>query len=145
MWLCRKKICPCCAVVLYTKLCSDNCISIWVRAKRNSHHILIVMEKLLVKWALELLISWSVVNFQTSQLRSRQTHRLSIIHDRIHWNIYHIMHHVSPAGTGATCVRTVHDHQQCFPNFTLAATRIYLAVCPPFEGANGTFCFRIRS
>ena len=111
------KFCPCCAVVLCAKFCSDNCISIWVRAKRNSHHILIVMEKLLVKWALELLISWSVVNpsgwapaltlagyaliwfsdtrrgysvvnFQTSLLRSRQTHRLSIIHDRIHWNIY---------------------------------------------------------
>ena len=132
------KFCPCCAVVLCANFCSYNCISIWVRAKRNSHHILIVMSKLLVKWALELLISWSVVNFLTSLLRSHQTHRLSIIHDRIHWNIYilydiYIIHHVSPAGTGATCVRTVHDHQAMFSEFYLV-TRIYLAVCPPFEG-----------
>ena len=39
------------AVVPCAKFCSDPCISIWMRAKWNFHHIWIVMEKLLVKWA----------------------------------------------------------------------------------------------
>ena len=33
------------------KYCSDHYIIIWMRAKWNFHHIWIVMEKLLVKWA----------------------------------------------------------------------------------------------
>ena len=41
------------AVVPCAKYCSDHFISIWVRAKWNFHHIWIVMEKLLVKWAPE--------------------------------------------------------------------------------------------
>ena len=39
------------AVVPCAKYCSDHFISIWMRAKWNFHHIWIVMEKLLVKWA----------------------------------------------------------------------------------------------
>ena len=39
------------AVVPCVKHCSDHFISIWMRAKWNFHHIWIVMEKLLVKWA----------------------------------------------------------------------------------------------
>ena len=39
------------AVVPCAKFCSDPCISIWMRAKWSFHHIWIVMEKLLVKWA----------------------------------------------------------------------------------------------
>ena len=39
------------AIVPCTKFCSDYCISTWMRAKWNFHHIWIVMEKLLVKWA----------------------------------------------------------------------------------------------
>ena len=39
------------AVVLCAKCCSDHFISFWMRAKWNFHHIWIVMEKLLVKWA----------------------------------------------------------------------------------------------
>ena len=42
------------AVVPCAKFCSDSCISTWMRAKWNFHHIWIVMEKLLVKWAPEL-------------------------------------------------------------------------------------------
>ena len=38
------------AVVPCAKYCSVNCISIWMIAKWNFHHIWIVMEKLLVKW-----------------------------------------------------------------------------------------------
>ena len=56
------KFCPCCAVMLCAKFCSDNCISIWVRAKWNSHHILNVMEKLLVKWAVDQLVSCQLLN-----------------------------------------------------------------------------------
>ena len=39
------------AVVPCAKYCSDHYIIIWMRAKWNFHHIWIVMEKLLVKWA----------------------------------------------------------------------------------------------
>ena len=39
------------AVVPCAKFCSDHFISTWMRAKWNFHHIWIVMEKLLVKWA----------------------------------------------------------------------------------------------
>ena len=39
------------AVVPCAKYCSDHFISIWMGAKWNFHHIWIVMEKLLVKWA----------------------------------------------------------------------------------------------
>ena len=39
------------AVVPCAKFCSDHFISFWMRAKWNFHHIWIVMEKLLVKWA----------------------------------------------------------------------------------------------
>ena len=39
------------AVVSCAKYCSDHFFSIWMRAKWNFHHIWIVMEKLLVKWA----------------------------------------------------------------------------------------------
>ena len=39
------------AVVPCAKVCSDHIISTWMRAKWNFHHIWIVMEKLLVKWA----------------------------------------------------------------------------------------------
>ena len=39
------------AVVPCAKYCSDHFISIWIGAKWNFHHIWIVMEKLLVKWA----------------------------------------------------------------------------------------------
>ena len=39
------------AVVPCAKYCSDHFISIGMRAKWNFHHIWIVMEKLLVKWA----------------------------------------------------------------------------------------------
>ena len=39
------------AVVPCAKFCSDTFISIWMRGKWNFHHIWIVMEKLLVKWA----------------------------------------------------------------------------------------------
>ena len=39
------------AVVPCAKYCSNHFISIWMRAKWNFHHIWIVMEKLLVKWA----------------------------------------------------------------------------------------------
>ena len=39
------------AVVSCAKYCSDHFVSIWMRAKWNFHHIWIVMEKLLVKWA----------------------------------------------------------------------------------------------
>ena len=41
------------AVVPCAKFCSDTFISIWMRGKWNFHHIWIVMEKLLVKWAPE--------------------------------------------------------------------------------------------
>ena len=41
------------AVVPCAKYCSDHYIIIWMRAKWNFHHIWIVMEKLLVKWAPE--------------------------------------------------------------------------------------------
>ena len=41
------------AVVPCAKYCSDHLISFWMRAKWNFHHIWIVMEKLLVKWAPE--------------------------------------------------------------------------------------------
>ena len=39
------------AVVPCAKYCSDHFISIWMGAKWNFHHIWIVMERLLVKWA----------------------------------------------------------------------------------------------
>ena len=39
------------AVVPCAKYCSDHFIIIWIRAQWNFHHIWIVMEKLLVKWA----------------------------------------------------------------------------------------------
>ena len=39
------------AVVPCAKFCSDHFIFTWTRAKWNFHHIWIVMEKLLVKWA----------------------------------------------------------------------------------------------
>ena len=39
------------AVVPCAKYCSDHFISIWMRAKWNFHHIWNVMEKMLVKWA----------------------------------------------------------------------------------------------
>ena len=39
------------AVVPCAKSCSDHFISIWMRAKWNFHHISIVIDKLLVKWA----------------------------------------------------------------------------------------------
>ena len=39
------------AVVPCAKYCSDHYIIIWMRANWNFHHIWIVMEKLLVKWA----------------------------------------------------------------------------------------------
>ena len=39
------------AVVPCAKYCSDHFISIWMGAKWNFHHIWIVMDKLLVKWA----------------------------------------------------------------------------------------------
>ena len=39
------------AVVPCAKYCSDHYIIIWMRANWNFHHICIVMEKLLVKWA----------------------------------------------------------------------------------------------
>ena len=39
------------AVVPCAKFCSDHFISTWMRAKWNFHHIWIVMEKSLVKWA----------------------------------------------------------------------------------------------
>ena len=39
------------AVVPCAKYCSDHFISIWMGAKWNFHHIWIVMDKSLVKWA----------------------------------------------------------------------------------------------
>ena len=39
------------AVVPCAKYCSSHFISIWMGAKWNFHHIWIVMERLLVKWA----------------------------------------------------------------------------------------------
>ena len=39
------------AVVACAKFCCDVIISNWIRVKWNFHHIWIVMEKLLVKWA----------------------------------------------------------------------------------------------
>ena len=46
------------AVVSCAKYCSDHYVSIWMRAKWNFHHIWIVMEKLLVKWAPDLFASF---------------------------------------------------------------------------------------
>ena len=47
------------AVVPCAKSCSDHCISTWMRAKWNFHHIWIVMEKMLVKWAPGLQKAWT--------------------------------------------------------------------------------------
>ena len=40
------------AVVACAKICSNGFLEIWIRAKGNSHHIWIVMEKSSAKWAL---------------------------------------------------------------------------------------------
>ena len=39
------------AVVLFAKFCSNHLVRIWMRAQWNFHHVCIVMEKSLVKWA----------------------------------------------------------------------------------------------
>ena len=60
------------AVVPCAKYCSDHFISIWMGAKWNFHHIWIVMERLLVKWAPgpEISISQSHQFLPTSSTKS---------------------------------------------------------------------------
>ena len=60
------------AVVPCAIYCSDHFISIWMGAKWNFHHIWIVMEKLLVKWAPESSIA-SNITLITDRLRQCKT------------------------------------------------------------------------
>ena len=68
------------AVVPCAKYCSDHFISIWMRAKWNFHHIWIVMEKLLVKWAPGfLVINSSPVSSPAAEVRDK----LNVIHGQV--------------------------------------------------------------
>ena len=90
------------AVVPCAKYCSDHCISIWMGAKWNFHHIWIVMEKLLVKWAPD--------------------------HEPIATMVYGaILHHYAPVGKlSAVHPNNANDTQTCTDEWALTFLREWL-------------------
>ena len=76
------------AVVPCAKYCSDHFISIWMRAKWNFHHIWIVMEKLLVKWAP---VSCRPHNGKTAYHNNNPYHKLKMLLNMLAFHYYDVI------------------------------------------------------
>ena len=67
------------AVVPCAKFCSDHFINTWMRAKWNFHHIWIVMAKLLVKWAQEANVWFTVRSCVTVSIYKLSSMGITVI------------------------------------------------------------------
>ena len=91
------------AVVPCAKYCSDHFISIWMGAKWNFHHIWIVMEKLLVKWApvpgirvLAICITTTIMRTNDPGASASDSQRLHYVNRQLMPYIYiYIYHYVN--------------------------------------------------